>query len=456
MHYSSFGIKLIIISLLIIGLLVPQISLMGLISERASWRNEAYHSIGQSWPGQQTLAGPVLIIPYSLTYDSKEKIREKDGTERIITKSIHQDDTFFLIPKKLTIKSKLDSSLRYRGIYEVPVYGNQLQINGLFDTQPLLDLIKLHKNKEFRMETPLLSVLVSDQRGIASPPSLKWDNRNLAFKPGSQLPNASAGMHTYLPELRADTVQQFSFAFDLQLRGMSAMNFALLSENSKVSLFADWAHPKFTGELLPESRDINQQGFSAEWLASSFSYNVSDSLEGCRQGQCASLLNRAVGFELLQPVDVYHQSERSVKYAILFVLLTFVVMVLFELLKGLRIHPVQYALVGIGLTVFYLLLISLSEHISFVWAYSLAALAISTLLASYFGAILKSRTLGLMLGGGLLLLYSLLYFILQAEDKALLMGSLLIFALLAALMLSTRHLDWYALTNKLSPTLPNK
>ena len=156
-------------------------------------------------------------------------------------------------------------------------------------------------------------------------------------------------------------------------------------------------------------------------------------------------MHRAVGFQLLQPVDVYQQSERSIKYAFLFIVLTFVVLVMFELLKKLRVHPVQYTLVGLALTVFYLLLISLSEHISFVWAYCVAGLASAGLLTLYFGSILHSRKLGLLLGSGLVGLYAILYIILQAEDKALLMGSVLIFVLLAVLMLATRNLDWYAL-----------
>jgi len=165
-------------------------------------------------------------------------------------------------------------------------------------------------------------------------------------------------------------------------------------------------------------------------------------------------MSRAVGFDLLQPVDVYQQSERSIKYGALFIILTFAVMLLLEAIRAVPLHPIQYLLVGMGLTIFYLLLISLSEHIRFVWAYSVAALAIAVLLASYFGTILRSRRLGLALGGGLLLLYGLLYWLLQAEDKALLMGSLLVFAVFAAIMISTRHVDWYALSGNMAlPTL---
>ncbi|MEZ5537128.1 MAG: cell envelope integrity protein CreD [Thiolinea sp.] len=447
MQTQRYSLKFVVIFFLILMLLIPQGFLMGLIGERVGWRSEAYQSIQQSWPGAQTLAGPLLSVPYRITYDIKEKVKDADGTEREVIKTAQLKDTLYVIPRQLDIQSKLGSSMRYRGIYEVPVYSNHLQVIGAFNTQPLLDLVQAHKDKKISFDAPQLSVLVRDQRGIARPPEIKWDNRRLAFKPGSQLDNAPSGMHVKLPELSTDRVQQIPFAFDLELRGMQRMDYALLSENTDVKLIADWPHPKFTGELLPEQREVNEQGFTAQWQASSFSYNVSGALEECRKGQCFSLLQRAVGFELLQPVDVYQQSERSVKYAALFIILTFVVLILFELLKKLRVHPIQYTLVGLALTVFYLLLISLSEHISFLKAYVVAALASTGLLTFYFGAILHSRKLGVLLGSGLLGLYFILYIILQAEDKALLMGSVLIFVVLAVLMLATRNLDWYALTH---------
>lgn len=446
MQHSRFYLKLIVVGLLIMFLLVPQAFMLGLVGERESWRYQAYQSIEQSWPGRQTLAGPLLKIPYTRTYNVKEKVSDKKGNEREVTREVVDKDSLLLIPQQLEVSSQLDSSLRYRGIYEVPVYSSALQVQGAFNTHAMQELLAENKDKKITWGTPQLSVLVQDQRGIAKPPVLIWNNAELAFQPGGKLPNTRAGMHAKLPAIDLDTQPNIAFGFALELRGMQAMNFALLAENSDVKLQADWAHPSFQGELLPESREVSAEGFSAHWTASSFSYNVTNALEQCRQGDCNNLLNRAVGFNLIQPVDVYQQSERSIKYAFLFIVLTFVVLILFELLKQLRIHPIQYTLVGFALLVFYLLLISLSEHFDFLRAYVVAAFASTGLLTLYFGAILHSHKLGAMLGGGLAALYALLYVILQAEENALLMGSVLIFALLAVLMLVTRHFDWYALT----------
>ncbi|MBU1722238.1 MAG: cell envelope integrity protein CreD [Gammaproteobacteria bacterium] len=448
MQNQRFYLKLGLIAFLIMLLLIPQAFILGLVGERESWRYQAYQSIEQSWPGQQTLAGPLLTIPYYFTYNVKERVKDKDGKERDILREVTETDELSLIPAQLNIQSKLDSSLRYRGIYEVPVYASSLQVTGEFNTQPLIDLQAELKGKQIHWEKPQLSVLVRDQRGIASPPSLQWNGATIAFKPGSNLSGTAAGMHSKLPDIDLTQASRLPFAFDLELRGMRSMNFALLAENSDVKLAANWPHPSFTGELLPETREVTDTGFTAHWRASSFSYNVSGALEQCRKGECASLLERAVGFDLIQPVDVYQQSERSVKYAVLFIVLSFVVLIMFELLKKLRVHPVQYTLVGFALLVFYLLLISLSEHIDFLSAYAVAALASTGLLTLYFGSILHSRKLGLMLGGGLAGLYALLYVILQAEENALLMGSVLIFAVLAVLMLATRNFDWYALTTQ--------
>lgn len=442
---QRFYIKLGIIFFLILFLLIPQSLIMDVVSERTAWRQQAYQSIEQSWPSAQTLAGPVLIVPYHLTYNQKEKVTE-NKKEIVKITEVTDHEFLYIIPKQLNIDSSLESSMRYRGIYQIPVYDNQLHVKGEFNNDALLKVIAENKDKKIRWERPQLSVLVTDQRGIAEPPSLTWNAEKIAFEPDANLPRTSAGMHTTVPELATDKTAVLAFEFDLKLRGMRGMNFSLLSENSHIKLSANWANPSFTGELLPEKRDINNESFTAEWQASSFSYNVAGALDQCKKGECDALLNRAVGFDLIQPVDVYQQSERSVKYAQLFILLTFMALILFELLKKLPIHPIQYTLVGMALLVFYLLLVSLSEHILFLYAYIIGALASIFLLTFYFGAILKSSKLGSILGGALTVLYAVLYVILQSEENALLMGSVLIFLMLAGLMTATRHFDWYALT----------
>jgi len=449
---QNFYFKLGIIFFLILALMLPQSFMLGLVGERQAWRQQAYQSVSQSWPGIQTIAGPVLAIPYRLTYNTQEKIIGANKKTSVVIKEATVHDVLYAIPKQLKIDSKLDSSMRFRGLYGVPIYTSKQRISGEFSNQAILDFIATHKDSKIRWEKPRLSVLIADQRGIAAPPVLTWDGTDIAFQPGGSLPGTTDGTHVMLPELNTEQAALIPFAFDLSMQGMTAIKFALLSDNTEVQLAANWAHPSFTGALLPEQRDISKQGFSARWQASSFSYGVGNELERCHNGECLALLEQAVGVDLIQPVDVYQQSERSVKYAELFIILIFVALILFELLKKAPIHPIQYTLVGMALLVFYLLLISLSEHIAFLYAYSMSAFASTTLLTCYFGAILRSGKLGAALGSGLSALYASLYVILQSEDNALLMGSVLLFTVLSALMLATRRFDWYVLTGQAGKT----
>ncbi|PKN46537.1 MAG: cell envelope integrity protein CreD [Deltaproteobacteria bacterium HGW-Deltaproteobacteria-17] len=451
MMNTRFILKIGIIGSLILLFLIPQAIMADLVEEREGWRQKAYDSIEASWPGMQVLAGPILTIPYQVTGTIRETVTDKDGKEREIQRQETLRRNVRLVPTRLDVLGDLQSTLRYRGIFQVPVYTISLKISGDFDLQVLRERVAGWKEGSLHLEAPYLSVAVRDQRGIASPPGLRWKGNEIPFKPGSHLPGSSAGMHARLPDLEMADPGSLAFEFTLELRGMRSMGFSMLADTSSVRLSSNWPHPSFTGEMLPESRDISDAGFTALWKASAFSYNVRDAIEKCEENECGGVLERSVGFELLQPVDIYQQSERSVKYGFLFIVLTFVVLILFELLKKLQIHPVQYTLVGFALLMFYLLLISLSEHILFMPAYAIAALACTGLLTVYFGAILRSRRLGFLLGGGLALLYLVLYVILKAEDYALLMGSLLLFSALAALILTSRNLDWYALMSTAPP-----
>ncbi len=162
MPNQRYYLKLVIIACLILFLLIPQAFMLGLVGERVSWRHQAYSSIEQSWSGMQTLAGPLLTIPYQLTYNVKERVKDKDGKEREILREVTDQDALHLIPNQLDITSTLDSSLRYRGIYDVPVYSSDLQVSGTFNTQPLLDLIADTKGKQIRWENPQLAVMVRE------------------------------------------------------------------------------------------------------------------------------------------------------------------------------------------------------------------------------------------------------------------------------------------------------
>ncbi|WP_208530823.1 cell envelope integrity protein CreD, partial [Pseudomonas aeruginosa] len=248
---------------------------------------------------------------------------------------------------------------------------------------------------------------------------------------------------------------RLEYAFDLSLLGSERLDIVPVGRDSQVILKADWPHPSFGGEFLPSEREITAQGFTARWQTSFFATNMEEALRSCVEEQrCDGFQARAFGVGLVDPVDQYLKADRAIKYALLFITLTFAGFFLFEVLKRLAVHPVQYALVGLALAFFYLLLLSLAEHVGFELAYLVSAGACVGLIGFYLCFVLRSVARGLGFSAGLAGLYGLLYGLLSAEDYALLMGSLLLFAVLAAVMVLTRRLDWYGVGRKDFPAVP--
>ena len=426
---------------LVILLIIALEMISGIISERTTYRNEAKLSIARSWTGGQQIIGPILIIPYQEMV--KSTTWNKETKEEVIhTRQVHRK--IFLMPEDLEINSSANTEMRSRGMYKVPVYTALLNFKGQFSNKPLLSSLKENKNI-VGIGKPYLSVIITDIRGIPSRPALIWNQEETRFLSGSHVNGAPRGMHAVLPAVNTDSEKNYPFTFALTLRGMENLSFAPLGMNTSVSLQSDWPHPSFTGGYLPEKHDESAVGFNAAWRVSSFSSDIKHHLEKCKKEKCNELLANTFGVALIQPVDIYQQSERSVKYGILFISLTFVAIIVFEIIKKLNIHPIQYLLVGLALAIFYLLLVSLSEHIAFHWAYLIATAASTALLCFYLTGVMRSFKQGLFFSFLITILYGILFVILRAEDFALLMGCLLLFAALALCMIITRHIDWYDL-----------
>lgn len=427
---------------LIVLLLIALEMISGIISERTSYRNEARFNIARSWTGEQKIIGPVLAIPYKETV--KTTSWNKETKEEVIhTRQVQRK--IFVMPEDLEINSNANTETRSRGMYQVPVYTAQLKFQGQFSNKPLLSKLKDNKNI-VSIGQPYLSVFITDIRGIPSRPTLIWNQEETTFISGSHVNGAPRGMHAVLPDLETGSEKKYPFSFDLTLRGMENLSFAPLGMNTLVTLESDWPHPSFTGSYLPEQHHESATGFNAAWRVSSFSSDIKHHLEKCKKEKCNELLANTFGVALIQPVDIYHQSERSVKYGILFISLTFVAIIVFEIIKKLNIHPIQYLLVGLALAIFYLLLVSLSEHIAFHWAYLIATVACTVLLCFYLTGVMRSFKQGLFFSLLIATLYGILFVILRAEDFALLMGCLLLFSALALCMFITRHIDWYEIS----------
>lgn len=445
-------IKSGVIAIIGIILLVVLSSVSGTLRERQSFQSIAKTSVARSWTGAQTILGPMLVVPYTLDWDRTEW---SDDRKRKIVRHKSLSGVKYILPSQTQIQSSIETDIRYQGIYQFPVYATQLSINGGFTVANINEKIKVNlpsQNAVLSYGQPYLSVAVSDARGINSVPTLSWGEKQIPFKAGSQLTFMDKGVHAPLPgQLINNTKKQteIKFSLSLNLRGMDEIKFLPTALNYQLSLNSPWPHPRFYGDFLPLSRTVSDQGFDAQWQVSSFASNMEEKINLCEKGQCEQILKGSFGVEFIEAVDGYLQSERSLKYGFLFIVLIFVAFFIFEILKKLPIHPVQYALVGLAIALFYLLLLSLSEHMNFLLSYFLAAIASVLLIGFYLVTVLRNGKTAMMFSAVLSLLYFTLYIIVSAEDFALLMGSSLVFIVLAVVMVSTRHIDWYQLEDNL-------
>jgi inner membrane protein len=292
---------------------------------------------------------------------------------------------------------------------------------------------------------PLLLLGIRDVRGIRSAAGVSWNGTAYPFKPGLKPDSAGAGIHAAVGAASGSLSGTHDFAFPLEIAGLQNLSFIPSARQHEVRLAADWPHPSFMGRHLPETREVSKDGFQAAWRISELASEAPRTLKACGDPACKALEQSHFGVSLIEPVDVYVQAHRAVKYALLFVLLTFAAFFLFEIMRELRIHPIQYALVGLALAMFFLLLIALSEHVRFVYAYLISAGSCVTLIACYVQAVLRSGLRALGFAAMLTALYTMLYALLRSEDHSLLLGALLVFGVLAAVMMLTRRVDWYAI-----------
>ena len=440
-------IKVATVGFLSLLLLIPLLMIRGVVHERQSYRYTAKQDIATSWSDAQTVLGPFIEIPYEEQFITKVYDKER---KQIVAKPEWRKRRLRLLPETLAIHGEIPTEERYRGIYTFPVYNSDFTISGTFRIDRRFGLDR--PAEYYRFQSAALYVGIGDIRGIKNQLSLDWGGTTKEFQPGGDGIVIQAGVHAPLGKLDKATAQTVPFRFDLQLRGMEAIRIAPIGKTTEVQLHSSWPHPKFSGRFLPESRKITASGFTATWQTTHFATNSPQLLRKCKNNSnhssdCYQFQNTLLGVELYNPVDVYQQTERSMKYGILFIVLTFTAFFLFEILRQLRIHSIQYTLVGCALAIFYLLLVSLSEHLAFSVAYSIASAACVSLISFYVTYVLNSARAGIGFGCGISFLYAVLYVLLQAEDHALLMGSLLLFAALTAVMITTRKIDWYQIAN---------
>jgi len=452
---KTLFLKLLIISFLMLLLLIPLEMIHGIIAARQARQVEVENFVAASTAGPQAFIGPILVAPYIERVIIKT-IDDK-GREKVATNDVERKAYFF--PASLSINIDVDVEQKHKGLYKALALGSKGIWKASYSVPANLGL-----EIDASHVTPgkaYLAFGLSDVRGIQSHPQVKWQGATLNVAQGSGVKAISQGFHAPIGKIDIRADQIYEVELQLVSLGTRSLSIAPLGKNSSATVNSKWPHPNFGGQFLPRQKTITAEGFSATWEVSQLASKNDDVLQraialetpifldtSMAVGQAPRQIDFAIdtfSTAFIEPVNVYLKAERAVKYGIIFIALTFAAIFILETLKKLRIHPLQYGFIGLALAVFFLLVISLSEHIAFAWAYLAASTASIALLGYYLAHILKSRARGFVFACLFTSLYGVLYALLLSEDNALVLGALLLFAALAAIMALTRKVDWYDL-----------
>ncbi len=421
-------------------LLIPLGMIEHTIGERTAFRDEAVRSISASTAGPQTLVGPLLAIPVTEEFDEDVVSGSEDST-RVRTVRKKRSQVVTILPKRLHIDGALNVEQRAYGIHRASVFNLHGVLTGSFDPPAAADLPTPGRNAVLTWGNPRLVLGIDDVRGLAGEPVVTVEDVALPVSRGVAPTSLRSGFHAVMREVGVPR-KPLSFRVDIELLGTESLAIVPLADLTVADLKGNWPHPSFGGGFLPIKREITKNDFSAHWSVTALAANVQHEALSGAATQNGSDLN-SFRVRLVDPVDIYRQALRAVKYGILFVVVIFAAFFAFETIRSLPIHPIQYLFVGLALALFFLLVVSLSEHVAFAWAYLGAAMASVMLIAAYLAAVLRGWRPALAMAGALSLLYTALFGVLQSEQNALLFGSLLLFGVLAALMIGTRRIDWY-------------
>ncbi|WP_321898936.1 cell envelope integrity protein CreD [Burkholderia cepacia] len=437
--------KFVITALLALLILIPLQMVQSIVHERSAYRMDALQSIWSSYAGPQTVSGPVLVVPYT----EVTRVRDETPAGGATKTSLRSETKRLLVfPKTLNVDGTLTTSVRYRGIHKALVYELTSRLTGTLALPDLKKLPQADGHVSFKVDSAYVAIGIGDIRGLTAQPDVRIGGARFDVEQGTRLDSLRQGVHANVDLAAlaeagagAGAGAVVPFSIDLPLRGAESVAFAPVGDQNDFSLKSTWPHPSFDGAFLPNNRTVDARGFTGNWRVTSFNTKAREQIA---TGNGEGAIETA-SVSMIEPVNVYLQAERATKYGALFVMLTFASFFMYELVKRLRIHPIQYALVGLSLALFFLLLLSLSEHIAFAYAYLAASGACIGLLGFYLSFVLHSVKRGAVFSALLAVLYAALYGLLLSEDNALMLGSLLLFAILAGIMTLTRRVDWYSL-----------
>ncbi|SDZ05322.1 inner membrane protein [Variovorax sp. YR266] len=464
---SSVLAKVAGLFFLLLLLCIPLGEIDSINRARGESQREAADELAATYAGRQTMVGPLLLVPYVERW--MEPLRDAQG--KVIGQEPRSKEMAHVVfPDKLHIEGTMAPQERYRGIFKIPFYTLNAALTGGFTAFDPKAVPHSESDSSIEFKAPFIAFNVSDLRGLDGSPAMTVGSETLRFK--QRVPGLADGawfadgIHAPLTGAALSAWQAstpIAFEMKLGLVGQDTLSIAPIAEETTAHLTSPWAHPSFGGRFLAAERSVTPQGFDAHWRVSSLVTSAREQVRAGLSGRgnaaeaATTQARQNIGplqtfdVSLAQPINVYSMSTRAGKYGALFIGLVLMAAFMFELFRKLRLHPIQYGLVGLSIALFFLLLLALSEKFAFWMAYAGAATASVALLAVYFSAVLGGWRRGLSFGAFVALLYGALYGLLASESNALLLGALLIFGMLATLMLVTRKVDWYALSRRVEP-----
>ncbi len=417
-------IKAIITAVLVLALLIPTAFIQELITERENRQHEVLAEVSNKWSGPQTITTPYIVVPYLSI--------EKNAEGKDITK----EKQLIFFPENLHVKTNLTPEIRHRSIYTVLLYRSFSSISGDFKIK-LPDAISI---KMLQLQKATFCIGVADFKGIENKSAVHFNNDSLEMNPG--LPSSlldSIGISTPILLTEANLTNSLPFATTLQIKGSDHIRFTPFAGKSSFKMSSVWKTPVFDGNSLPDNHIVNDSGFKANWIFNKTNLPFGTVLNNTKIDKHQF----SFGLNMVNPSNHYTKTMRCAKYAILFIGLTLALFFTIEILQAKPMHPVQYILIGFALVIFFTLLLSIGEFIIFNLAFIIAAAATIALITLFaYNHFKKWKTAGLF-ALVLTMQYTFIFILIQMEDKALLIGSIGLFIVLAFIMFATRKLNWY-------------
>jgi inner membrane protein len=450
-HKSKWIIKGGVIGVIALLMLIPMLYVKSLIFEREKRQKEATHEITGKWAGPQNLIGPVIGVPF---WKTEEDTAQKGYKTKHIA---------YFLPDELIINATLNPKEKHRGIYKVMLYDAKINIKGSF-ASPAFEKLNIPADKVIWSEA-FVRFSVADNKGLNDQVQLNWNDSSIELSPPA---DNTDGMVALLKISSADDLKNIQFSAMIDINGSEQLFFTPIGKSTTVNINSSWQNPSFTGNMLPQKSDVNDKGFTAtwksmaqrrnfpqQWVDNSFRFDYyfpvfptaaeTDKTDrgGINiSGPGSSVAQSSFGVNLFIPVNGYQKTLRTVKYALLCILLTFAAFFLIETAHKKSVHPFQYGLVGLALILFYTLLLSVSEYTGFNSAYIIASAATIGLIAWFVKSILQSGKATTILSVVLVLIYSYIFSLMQLQDYSLLLGSIGLFITLAVVMYFSRKLQW--------------